>query len=556
MLPCLPDHWAATRVESSKLSTTGEGLASLARGVVDEFVRSSSTTQVAVVSDDPLLAVATTVALAVAGYDAVVSSTQKLGRFRAFAQATGATLHETIEVTVEGVGDQRCTVSLIPFVLPATKVSTGRVVFTTSGSTGVPKLVPFRIDQVQFIVSRVTDAIAYRRNDRVLSVVPVAFDYGFYQVLFALYAGCAIRVAGNVTLPRATVDELRRGEYSVLPVTPAFARALVASMGPGEAPCRSMRLITSTGSPMLAPLQARLRAVFPQATILPMYGLTECKRVSIATPDLATHEPSSVGYPLPGTEVEIVGPDHEVLGPNSIGEAVVRGPHVAHGYYGAVEQGRSLRQEAPGRWVLHTGDAMWRSEDGALHHHGRLDRDIVKLRDERVSIIQIEEVVRQCPGVVEARAAAGYDADNLVETILVDVEATDDVDLEDARRTVRSEVGASVAAALEFRRVSKIELTEHGKVRPIMEATHASDPVWVAIGAIWRDRVGDDAPIPDLDADLLESEAFDSLVLLDMVSDLERRLGIRVPNASLVPEAIGTLRRLLATVSRLVEEQK
>ena len=75
-----------------------------------------------------------------------------------------------------------------------------------------------------------------------------------------------------------------------------------------------------------------------------MFGITECKRVTIAEPDVDLERPGSVGTALPGTTVQIVDDDGVPVAPG--GERRDRGPvgpHVMAGYWRSPELTRAGR---------------------------------------------------------------------------------------------------------------------------------------------------------------------------------------------------------------------
>ncbi len=307
---------------------------------------------------------------------------------------------------------------------------------------------------------------------------------------------------------------------------------------------------------MLAPLQNGLRQLFPRATVVPMYGLTECKRVSISTDALVRRAPNSVGLPLPGTTVEIVTATGRVADAEEPGEAVVSGFHVASGYYDRTAEDDTLRKAADGSWRLHTGDLVSRDASGALFHHGRITRDLIKVRDERISLVFVEETLRAFDGITEVVVTPHVDEYGLIDRLdaAVQLSGGGQCDFDAVRRAVRAAVGAAAASALTFRKVPLIHLSDHGKVAGQMDAG-GTDTVSAALAAAWQRAVGDDKPLPDPDYDWLASGDFDSLILIDVASNLEEALSIKIPARVFVPEKVGTVRTLLATLEQLVDEQ-
>jgi acyl-coenzyme A synthetase/AMP-(fatty) acid ligase len=141
-----------------------------------------------------------------------------------------------------------------------------------------------------------------------------------------------------------------------------------------------------------------------------MYGLTECKRVSIMPPDEDLTRPGASGRPLPGTEVHVQGATGERLPAGETGEFVVRGPHVMPGYWRREDlTADRFPVAADGTRELHTGDYGRLDEDGYLYVDGRRD-DIYKERGFRVSTTEVEAAAQTVPDVRLAAVIPPRDA--------------------------------------------------------------------------------------------------------------------------------------------------
>ena len=76
-----------------------------------------------------------------------------------------------------------------------------------------------------------------------------------------------------------------------------------------------------------------LRTLFPKARVYSMYGLTECKRCTYLPPADIDRKPTSVGIAIPNTELWIVDEEGKRVGPNVVGQLVIRGATVMKGYW-------------------------------------------------------------------------------------------------------------------------------------------------------------------------------------------------------------------------------
>jgi acyl-CoA synthetase (AMP-forming)/AMP-acid ligase II len=272
----------------------------------------------------------------------------------------------------------------------------------TSGSTAMPKAVVSTHQQVMFAVHAIQGSLAYRPDDTIYSVLPLSFDYGLYQVFLTTASGAHLHLGTDGAVGQLLVSRLRSSGATVFPAMPALAESLLLLLRRDPASPPLLRLMTSTGAAMPEATLNGLRRLIPTLRVQLMYGLTECKRVSIMPPDEDLTRPGCCGRPLPGTEVLVVDHDGARLKPRAVGEFVVRGPHVMAGYWRAPEATAQRFRRVEGLFPqLNTGDYGWLDEDGYLYFVGRRD-DIYKQNGFRVSAIEVESAALRIHGIGEA----------------------------------------------------------------------------------------------------------------------------------------------------------
>ncbi|HEY0420804.1 MAG TPA: AMP-binding protein, partial [Acetobacteraceae bacterium] len=120
--------------------------------------------------------------------------------------------------------------------------------------------------------------------------------------------------------------------------------------------------------------------------ILESYGQTECTGLACAMPKDAVR-PGTAGKPVPWGELS-VAPDGEIL---------LRGPHVAQGYW---RQPDAWAERMRGGW-LHTGD-LGRLEDGYLRITGRRTDQLVTTGGALVAPAEIEAALKASPFIADA----------------------------------------------------------------------------------------------------------------------------------------------------------
>ena len=273
----------------------------------------------------------------------------------------------------------------------------------TSGSTGFPKGVMMTHQNVVAASASIMTYLESRAEDVVLSVLPLAFDYGLYQALMCVRAGATLVLEKSFTYPAVLLDKLRRERVTGLPLVPTIAAVLLQmkDLAPDAFP--DLRYITNTAAALPPAHIARLQELFPRTRLFSMYGLTECKRCTYLPPEELVRRPGSVGIAIPGTEAYVVDESGRRVAPGVVGELVIRGAHVMKGYWADPEASARALRPGPHPWekVLHTGDLFRADQEGYLYFVGRKD-DIIKSRGEKVSPKEIENVLYELAGVREA----------------------------------------------------------------------------------------------------------------------------------------------------------
>lgn len=277
----------------------------------------------------------------------------------------------------------------------------------TSGSTGDPKGVILSHLNMVSACTSVSTYLGLRANDTVLCALPLAFDYGLYQLLMCARVGATLVLEHSFTFPVKVLEVMVRERVTVFPGVPTMFAMLMNLQTLPSFDLGHLRMITNTAAALSEAHIQRLRALFPQATLFSMYGLTECKRVTYLPPEQLDMRPTSVGRGMPNEEVWLVDEAGQRLPNGSTGELVVRGSNVMLGYWDKPEATAQRLQPGPaiggqaGAPVLHTGDLFRTDSEGYLYFVARKD-DIIKSRGEKVSPKEVENALYAIEGVFEA----------------------------------------------------------------------------------------------------------------------------------------------------------
>jgi long-chain acyl-CoA synthetase len=135
-------------------------------------------------------------------------------------------------------------------------------------------------------------------------------------------------------------------------------------------------------------------------TLVEAYGLTETSPAACVNPlDLAEYN-GAIGLPIPSTDASVQDDDGKLLGVGETGELCIRGPQVMKGYWQRPEE--TAKVLTPDGW-LHTGDIAKMDEKGYFYIVDR-KKDMILVSGFNVYPNEIEDVVAQCPGVLEVAA--------------------------------------------------------------------------------------------------------------------------------------------------------
>jgi amino acid adenylation domain-containing protein len=277
----------------------------------------------------------------------------------------------------------------------------------TSGSTGQPKGVTLTHANLWAGARSVITYLGVTEDDRLASLLPFSFDYGFNQLLCTVLSGATLAVERS-PVPQQIVASLRSLQVTILAgVPPLWLQLLAASSFRSELP--HLRAMTNSGGRLPVEAVRTLRQSHPAAKLFLMYGLTEAFRSTYLPPDEADAHPDSIGEAIPGAEILVVRDDGTSCEPGEVGELVHRGPTVALGYWNDPDASAKVFRPHPLRpagapdaeRVVYSGDLVRRDRDGWLYHVGRRDH-MIKTLGYRVSPDEVAEALYGSGQVVEA----------------------------------------------------------------------------------------------------------------------------------------------------------
>ncbi len=269
-------------------------------------------------------------------------------------------------------------------------------VLYTSGTSGAPKGAELSYGNLFWSAVAATLHLGTRPEDRWLACLPLFHVGGLSILLRSVLTGAAVTLHERFE-PEAVDHALDAGGITLVSLVPLMLQRLLDVRADRRAP-PELRAVLLGGGPVPAGLLQRAAArAFP---VLPSYGLTETASQVATLPLREAARPDTVGRPLFGSRIRIVGEDGAETSPGEPGEILIRGPTVMKGYLGRPAESAAALRDG---W-LRTGDVGCVDADGSLRV---LDRrsDLVVSGGENVYPAEVEAALLEHPAVADAGVA-------------------------------------------------------------------------------------------------------------------------------------------------------
>ncbi|HEV2638606.1 MAG TPA: amino acid adenylation domain-containing protein [Actinocrinis sp.] len=370
----------------------------------------------------------------------------------------------------------------------------------TSGSTGRPKGVLLKQGGIRNVLAWARDFWQVGPGDGFLQKATFTFDISIAEQFLPLTTGARLIVTapGTERSPAAIREAIVRHAATIVQFTPSGLATYLAVAGRDPLPGVSRCL--AAGEPLKPALRDTFFAAVDGCTLTNLYGPTENTIYATAS-DVPRTGPITVGYPLPGTTLDILDEQGQRCADGQVGEVFIGGVGVSHGYLGLPElTAERYLDDAfrPGARTFRSGDLGVLLPSGELDVRGRRDYQ-VKIRGFRVELGEIESALAALDGVRDA--------------VVVDVEA----DPDGRRELVAYWIGAGDARSLaeglrrtlpgymvpsRFIRMEQFPLTSTGKVQraelpspdlgfdPVSSYVAPQDALGAGVCAILQESLG------------------------------------------------------------------
>lgn len=369
----------------------------------------------------------------------------------------GAALREAVsDVAVIERGDEWDAMlrSAAPVALPRRPgAGAASLVIHTSGTTGRPKGAERDLTQSDPVsLAGFLARMPIASRDTVLLPAPLFHALGLVGAALTIGFGARLVLQERFD-PADACRLIVRHRVTAFVAVPVMLRRMLDAVDatPSLAPpgaFDALRWALVSGSALPPSLEARARDVFGPV-VRNLYGSTEAGYVSIAVPDDAVARPGTVGRPLPGVHVRIVGDDGTEVPRGELGEIIVTSGSVFAGYTASGQEGAAgdaagdAAAGVVGRHdgdTFHIGDMGWLDADGYLFVADRAD-DMVVTGGENVYPAEVERVLEAVDGVADC-AVVGVADDEYGHVLVAYVVARAGSALDEAavRQVVRSRI--------------------------------------------------------------------------------------------------------------------
>ena len=274
----------------------------------------------------------------------------------------------------------------------------------TSGTTGIPKGVPVKNENLNAFLGYYKSEFDFCHTDRFLQVYDLTFDVAYFSFLMPMCCGaCCCIVSSKKGVPKylLIMDDLINRHITVISMVPMILHLIKKFLKNWQAP--AVRYSSFAGEALHHSEVLEWQRFVPNAAIHNFYGLTETTIVCTGykwEKEMASVESSSdivpIGKPFPGMKIKIVNEQNDHMPAGEVGELCFTGPQVIDGYLNGLHEEKFFEAADEGSTVRYykTGDLVSLNQNGNLIFHGRADLQ-VKINGYRIELEEVEYALQK-----------------------------------------------------------------------------------------------------------------------------------------------------------------
>jgi long-chain acyl-CoA synthetase len=269
------------------------------------------------------------------------------------------------------------------------------VIMYTSGTTGKPKGAELTNLNVFYVSQVAGGLVPGAPGDVFLAVLPLFHVFGQTSLMnVAIWRGATVTLVPRFDAAKV-LEVMQRDKVTHFGGVPTMFFGLVNAPERKNYDTSSLKYAVSGGAAIPLEILKAFNKEFG-VEILEGYGLSETSpTVTFNLPGKS--KPGSVGDPIWGVEVKLVGNNDEEVAQGEMGEILVRGPNVMKGYYKRPEETAQVMRKG---W-FHTGDIAYKDEEGYYFIVDRM-KDMIIRGGYNVYPREVEEILYQHGSVLEA----------------------------------------------------------------------------------------------------------------------------------------------------------
>ncbi|MBD5216046.1 MAG: AMP-binding protein [Bacteroidales bacterium] len=263
----------------------------------------------------------------------------------------------------------------------------------TSGSTGSPKLVRHKYDNIEAAGLNISTFFGLTAADRPLMVLPLHYTMGLSMVFSHLKVGATILITDlSMTDPRfwKFIKEEEATSFTGVP----FSYEILDKMRFTRMKLPHLKLLTQGGGKMPTELNLKFAEYCRDNSKkwIATYGQSEgTARMAWLPPEFAISKMGSIGIAVPNGRLSLRDADGKFITESpATGEMCYVGRNVTMGYARCRED-LALGDERHG--FLPTGDVAYRDADGFYFIKGRMGR-FLKIFGNRIGLDECEQIIK------------------------------------------------------------------------------------------------------------------------------------------------------------------
>ena len=294
-----------------------------------------------------------------------------------------------------------------------------KVLLSTSGTTGSPKLVRLSADNIQSNADSIAQYLSIDENEKPVTTLPFNYSYGLSVINSHLLKGATIVLTDKTVFFKDFWNDFRKHECTSFAGVP-YTYQMLKRTGFDKLDLPSLKTMTQAGGKLNEEMIKYFADYSEKRSIrfFVMYGQTEATaRISYVPYEKLKNKIGSIGISIPGGKLMLMKDGTEITEPHQIGEIVYEGENVMLGYAESLED---LTKGNELNYILHTGDLGYFDEDRFFYVTGRMKR-FIKMFGLRINLDEVQKMIENTFHI--ATACTGED-----EKLKILIQTSDEMD--------------------------------------------------------------------------------------------------------------------------------